>query len=288
MDKMHTYRARLLVLFLGLGLGACTEVIDIELDSTFQRLVVFGSVTTDSIRHGVELSASSDYFSNAPSPKISGARVELKFEGNSLLLEEQDTIPGLYLTPTAFRGTPLTTYTLFLSQIDVDGDGILESYEAESTMPAIPQPDSITLLYFQTPFISGYQVSMYLPDPPTRQWYGFKLKRNQITLSERLSDYSVQPDDFFNGTYVYGLPVGFLSDEDPAEAVQPGDTITFELESIDQEYFNFVVDAQLEIAGNNPLFSGPSSNIRSNIDNQGKGVFTALSIGRVSLMIPAE
>ena len=82
--------------------------------------------------------------------------------------------------------------------------------------------------------------------------------------------------------------MGFLSDDDPEEAVQPGDTITFELQSITQNYYNFVVDAQLEIAGNNPLFSGPSSNVRSNIDNDGKGIFTASSIQRVSVVIPGE
>jgi len=288
MDRKRAYRTGFLALILGIGLGACTEVIDIELDSTFQRLIVYGSVTTDSIHHGIELSASSDYFSNAPSPKISDARVELKFDGNSMLLEEHDTIPGLYLTPIAFRGTPLTTYTLNLSQIDVDGDGSFESYMAESTMPDIPQLDSIGLLYFDSPFVSGYQVSTYFLNPPSREWYGFKIKRNQYLLSERISDYSVQPDDFFNGTYIFGLPVGFLSDDNPIEAIIPGDTVTFELQSIQQDYFNFVVDAQLEIAGNNPLFSGPSSNIRSNIDNQGKGIFTALSIGRVSIVVPGE
>lgn len=271
-----------------LGIYSCTEQIEIDLGTTYQRFIVYGTVSTDLAFHQVDLSTSSDYFSNSPSPKISNALVELSFNGNSILLEEHDTIPGRYLTPFEYQGIPLTSYTLNISQVDVDGDGIFEEYEAESAIPAIPVLDSIGLIYFQSPFISGYQVLMYAMDPPTREWYGFKLRRNQFLLSEKLSNYTVQPDDFFNGTYIYGLPVGFLSDDDPDEAIMPGDTITFELQSITQEYYNFVVDAQLEIAGNNPLFSGPSSNVRSNISNEGKGVFSALSVARVSVIIPVE
>jgi len=90
---------------------------------------------------------------------------------------------------------------------------------------------------------------------------------------------------FSNGTYIYGLPVGFVADDEPEEELFPGDTITFELNSIEQAYYNFIIDAQLEIAGNNPLFSGPSANIRSNIDNDAKGIFTAYSIGRASVTL---
>ena len=74
-------------------------------------------------------------------------------------------------------------------------------------------------------------------------------------------------------------------DEDPREALMPGDTVTLELNSIDLDYYNFIVDAQLEIMGNNPLFSGPAANVRSNIDNQGKGIFTAYPVQRVSAIL---
>ncbi len=65
----------------------------------------------------------------------------------------------------------------------------------------------------------------------------------------------------------------------------PGDTVTLELNSIDQAYYDFVGDAQLEIWGNNPLFSGPPANVRSNIDNDAIGIFTAYSIERASAIV---
>jgi hypothetical protein len=126
---------------------------------------------------------------------------------------------------------------------------------------------------------------MYAQDLPSREWYNFKIWKNSDLLTDTLSKFAVQPDDFFNGSYIYGLPVGFLWDDDPREALQPGDSVTLELNSIEKAYYDFVVDAQLEIMGNNPLFSGPPANVRSNIDNGGKGIFTAYSAHRVSVIV---
>lgn len=270
------------------GLVSCTEIIDIELDSTYQRLVVYGCVTTDSLHHRVQLSTSSDYFSNKPSPRVKNAVVELEYGDKLIQLREHDTIPGLYLARPAFRGIPNTTYLLHISQVDVDEDGVFETYNAASTIPPMAQLDSIQLAYFQSPFVSGYQVLMFAQDPPTREWYNYKIWRNSILLTDTLSKYTVQTDDFYNGTYIYGLPVGFLWNDDPSGGLQPGDTITFELNSVDEAYYNFVQDAQLEIMGNNPLFSGPSANVRSNIDNGGKGIFTAYSVQRASAILGEE
>ncbi|HER08642.1 MAG TPA: DUF4249 domain-containing protein [Bacteroides sp.] len=285
MRRTIPYRYGVILLMAALALPACQEVIDIELDTTYRRLVVFGTVTTDSLHHQVRLSTTSDYFSNQPAPAVSDALVELKMGETVLRLEELDSVPGLYQTPVAFRGKPLTRYHLHISQVDVDNDGIFESYEAETTMPVTPMLDSIRLVYFQTPFFSGYQVFMFAMDSPEREWYGFKIWKNSDLLTDELSDYRVQSDDFVNGKYIYGLPVGFLTDSDPRQTLLPGDTVTLELNSIGEDFFDFISDAQLEIMGNNPLFSGPSANVHSNIGNNGIGIFTAYSLRSVSVIV---
>lgn len=285
MTVKRRYYTFYLLALMAAGMISCTEIIEIELDSTYRRLVVFGTITTDSIHHQVRLSTSSDYFSNMPSPRVTDAVVELEFENSSIRLLENDTIPGLYLAPDAFRGKPNTAYYLRISQVDVNEDGEAETYHAATVMPDCAQVDSLRLSYFQSPFVSGYQVLMFAQDPPTREWYSYKMWKNNDLLTDTLSKYSVQSDDFYNGTYIYGLPVGFLWDDEPREALQPGDTVTLELNSIEQAHYDFILDAQLEIMGNNPLFSGPSSNVRSNIDNGGKGIFTAYSVSRVSVIL---
>ena len=70
----------LLLMGVVLGLASCTEIIDVELDSTYTRLVVYGEITTDSVHHQVSLTKSSDYFSNKPPPPVSDAVVELEFD----------------------------------------------------------------------------------------------------------------------------------------------------------------------------------------------------------------
>jgi hypothetical protein len=265
---------------------SCTEVIDIELDSTYTRLVVEGTVTTDSLRHGVRLSATSDYFSNEKAPAISGAEVKIEYDGNVVRLTENDTVPGFYQTPTAFRGEIGTTYRLQISGVDADGDGNTETYHAESTMPGGVRLDSVSLKYASTFFASGYEVYMYALDPPTRDWYNIKFWKNSDLLTDTLIKYNAQSDEFYNGSYLfYGLPIGFYNDEYPREILEEGDTVTLELNSITEFYYNFVVDAQLEIIGNIPLFSGPAANIRSNLDNGARGCFTAYSIERSSVLV---
>ena len=263
----------------------CTEKIDIDLDSTYARLVVDGVVTTDSAEHYVLLSLTSDYFSNKPSPKVQNAVVELSFENEIIQLIESETIPGRYEAPYAFRGEIGTTYDLDISQLDVNQDGEEELYHASSTMAGGSELEKIELKYYPTPVVNGYTVFMYLyHQPEIREWFGFKLKKNSDLLTDTLYKYSVLSDEIFDSGYFPGLPVGFLSDDDPREAVHPGDTITFELNCIEEAYYNFISEAQLELAGNFPLFSGPPSNIVSNIDNGAMGTFTAYSIQRYSII----
>ncbi len=264
---------------------ACTEKIDVELDTTYARLVVEGVVSSDSMNHYVLLSLTSDYFSNKPSPKVQNAVVELSFENETIQLIESETIPGRYETPYAFSGVIGTTYDLDISQVDVDQDGEEEFYHASSTMAGGSELEKIELKYYPTPVVSGYTVFVYLYHPiESRDWFGFNLIKNSDILTDSLSKYSVVSDELFDTGYFPGLPAGFLSDDDPRQAVHPGDTITFELNCIEEAYYNFISEAQLELAGNFPLFSGPPSNIVSNIDNGAMGTFTAYSIQRYSVV----
>lgn len=284
----YVYQLALLIIAVIIN-ASCTEVVDIELDSTYTRLVVEGGVSSDSVFHGVSLSLSSDYFANQAAPRVRNAEVYLDFDDTSLLLEEHDTIPGLYQTPYAFSGGIGTTYMLSIDRVDVNEDGIFESYNASSTMPGGVVFDSILLNYSRTVYGSGWEVYMFALDPPTKDWYGFRFLKNNELLYPDLADYGVQSDDFYNGKYLfYGIPIGYFSDDEPDEQLFPGDTVTLELHSIDGDFYDFVGDAQLELFGNNPLFSGPPANIRSNISNGAAGAFTAISIYRASAIVPTE
>jgi len=265
---------------------SCTEIVDIELDSTYTRLVVYGTVTTDSIHHEVELTTTTDYFFSEAPPQVDNATVTVSFNGSTVTLQPSPERPGTYFFPEAVRGVPGVQYDLLIEDVDIDQDGISETYSASTVMPGILPPDSISVQKFISPFFSGYQVAIWSPDPPGANYYNFKLWRNNELLNKRLSDYTVQPDDLFQDNYIPGLPIGFLNDDDEDEVVLPGDTVTLELNSIREEYYNFITEAQNEIFGNNPLFSGPPANVSTNLENGAVGIFTAYSIERVSKIIP--
>jgi hypothetical protein len=286
MRLRSTYPIYLILIGVVILFSACTERIDIDLDSTYARLVVEGEVTSDSLRHFVILTITSDYFSNKPAPRVQDALVELTFGDVTIQMIENHEQPGLYETPYAFPGVIGTTYELDISGVDVDQDGVEESYHASSTMSGGPVLEYIELNYYPTPFASGYTVFMYASHPTEqRDWFGFKLRKNNDLLTDSLIKYSVVSDELFDTGYFPGLPVGFLSDDNPREAVEPGDTITLELNCIEKAYYDFVNEAQLEITGYYPLFSGPPSNVTSNIDNGALGIFTAYSIQRYSLVM---
>ncbi len=280
------FPASLLLFALLSFMVACTEIIDIDLDSTYTRLVVYGTITTDSIQHEVELTATTDYFFSEAPPPVENATVIVSFANSAVTLEASTERPGIYFFPQPIKGVPGTQYDLLIEDVDVDQDGISETYSASTTMPGIAPPDSVSVQQFITPFFSGYQVAIWSPDPPGVNFYNFKLWRNDELLNQRISDYTVQPDDLFQDNYIPGLPIGFLNDDEEDEAVFPGDTVTLEVNSITREYYDFITEAQNEIFGNNPLFSGPPANVSSNIGNDAVGIFTAYSIERVSKIIP--
>jgi len=265
---------------------SCTEVVEIELDSTYKRLVVYGTITTDNVRHYVELTTTSDYFFNDEPPPVTGADVTIRAGDSLITLRESEIWPGIYQMEDSYAGQPGIRYTLTISNVDIDQDGETEIYSATATMPTLAKADSITLTKFITPFFSGYQVALWSPEPPGTNYYSYKLARNDELIQKRLSQFTVQPDDFFNDNYISGVPVGFLDDEDEDEFVVPGDKVTLVINSITEDYYNFVVDAQNEIFGNNPLFSGPPANVSSNIDGDAVGIFTAWAIDRVTATVP--
>lgn len=270
-----------------LTLWNCTERIEVEVDSSFTRLVVEGYINTDTTAHWVRLSTSSDYFHNQAAPAVRGAAVSIGDGQNLHVLTESDTCPGTYYTAPGYYGVPGRTYTLHIRDVDIDGDGHGEEYSASSRLNPVNPIDSISLRYFDAFGTTGYEVQVYAWDSPKRDWYAFKVRKNGVLLTDTLNEMIVQNDDFFNGNYTYGITSQFLSNEKSGEVVEIGDTITFEINGITEDYYNYILEAQSQIFHQTPLFSGPPANIRTNLDNDAIGYFTAYSVRYCSTIATA-
>ncbi len=268
--------------------ASCTEEVEIELDSTFTRLVVFGEITTDTTTHEVELKKSADYFFNQPAERISNARVELSYSDTAFVLQENPEAPGIYQTPSDFFGSPGKTYTLTIGEVDIDEDGEDESYTASSYLAPINPIDSITLMYTANSFFSGWEIQVWTWDPlGVKNYYVFKALVNGVLVTDTLNELIIQNDDLFDGNYTYGITSQFLMDSGD-EYLKPGDVVTFEANGITEEYYNFLLQAQTESFGQNPLFSGPPANVSTNLSNGALGFFTAYSVSRASKVVPEE
>jgi hypothetical protein len=265
---------------------ACTERIDIELDSTYTRLVVYGEITSDTAVHTVQLSLSGDYYSNTQRA-VSNAIVSISDGTETIYLIENAGIKGLYETNEDFYGIPGKSYSLLIDNVDLFGDGNIQRYEALTTMPRINPMDSISLKYTNITFFSGWEVQVYAWDPAeTKDYYAFKVYKNGILLTDTLTELLVQSDDLFNGNYTNGISSQFLRDTKPDERARPGDTVIFELNSITRDFYEFVIELQNEVFPSTPLFSGPRANIKSNISNGALGIFHAYSLDRKSVIVP--
>jgi hypothetical protein len=259
-----------------LFLTSCTERIDIELDESFTRLVVYGTITTDTTRHYVELSETTSYYYNEAPPPVSGASVEIADDlGNVVQLAEVE--PGKYSTPPLFAAIPGRTYTLRIELAEeINGN---KFYLATSSVNPIYPIDSIGLVSRPDWGEKGfYEVTCYYQDPPTKDFYMFNIYKNGEMLTDTITDRFVTDDSFYNGNYTNGIGIGYLDQSNEREVLHAGDTITFQGCNITEEYFNFVQTLQTETSYQSPLFSGPPANVKGNINNGAVGFFAAYGV----------
>jgi hypothetical protein len=269
-----------IIIFLGLRLVSCTERINIELDESSVRLVVEGSVTTDTMVHKVILSKSTSYYYDQMAPAVTGALVTISYGANIIQLNE--VTPGVYETDSTFFGIEGVTYKLDIVLADALG-GYTE-YSATSPMSQIVNIDSLKLLFHPDWSEFGmWEVKCFFQDPPTSDYYRYLVSSNGRLITDTLDEWFITDDRFFRGAYVDGTTVAVLEQGSDNEGLEEGDEVTIELDCIAKDYAMFLSEAQMELMGSNPLFSGPPANVNGNISNGAIGIFAAYTTSRAKV-----
>ena len=264
------------------AMSSCTERIDLPLDESSFRLVVEGEVSTDTAAHSVYLTKSTSYYYNQEPPVVTGASVNIT-DGENVyeLLEEE---PGIYRTSPDFHGIEGVIYTLNIKLSSPLGG--FTDYTASSVLARLVTLDSVSLQYFPEYGDMGlWEVKCRLQDSPIADFYRFELYRNKHLITHKLSKWQVTDDTFFNGLYATGIIVDYLDQSSDNEKLVSGDTLTVELNCISREYYSFIQDAQSELRGSNPLFSGPGANVKGNISNGAIGFFAAYPVSRAYAIV---
>lgn len=280
---MKFVKSTLIIYLLSVLVFSCTERIEIPLDESYTRLVVDGSITTDTMAHTVVLLTSSSYYYNQSPPVVSGAQVSITDGTQTFELRENPA--GVYRTDPTVYGIGGRTYTLQIKLANAIVGHM--DYSASSKLNPISQLDSVSLMFH--PDWSDYgiwEVKCYVQEPPTVDFYRFLILKNQIMLTDTLNEWFITDDKFFNGSYTNGATVAYLQQGSKQEGLMKGDTVTVEVNNIGTEYYNFLLEAQAELRGSNPLFSGPPANIKGNISNGAIGFFSAYSATRSYAVTP--
>jgi hypothetical protein len=262
---------------------------NIDVDNAAPRLVITGSITTDTMPHIVSVSQTIGYFGNDDIKTFSGAIVKINEERLFSLGN------GRYATNASFFGVPGQTYVLDV-ELDYDGNGAPEHYSAQTTVPTMHLLDSISLHLM--PSLATYDlvwsIFAHFQDQPGPNTYGAHLYINDIQYTKKLQQYYLNTFNEAAAEAQYiSFPVFFIRrelslDEEDKIYLYAGDTITFELNNIDVVYFDFLRAARLEISGGNPLFAGPPANMPGNISGGALGVFGAYTVSRKSVVLKEE
>jgi hypothetical protein len=261
-------------------------------------IVIYGRLTDDFKYQEVNVSRSSPYFDDEPNKGISEAVVTIQSSNNNYYhFTEADTIPGLYRSDIKFSAQGGVSYFLSV-EVDFNGDGVTEKYEASTTVLPRITIDSLSLESIKMFGHHNYILFMHFQDSPEENYYFFNVAHNDSLLTAKLSDYGISDNTMFKGQYVKGQLYLFddisNKEKDSEESrkrsvyLQDGDRITAEGGLIPKGFFDFISQCQKEQRGENPMFGGPASNILTNISNGGVGYFTGYCLNRVKIEFKAD
>jgi len=245
------------IFFLLIIFTSCTALININTDDAEPRLIIFGTISSDSTRHSVQITRSAGYFSDEDPPAITNAVVTISTE-NEVFTLLQDTIPGVYFTDS-IAGKPYETYTLDV-WLDFDNDGITEHYRAVSKMPQGPRVDSI--------YLSDYIIDKF----PVLFLFGevFMNPENENNLCIYTAKNN-EKKGLFNYFMIFTPDmIVMLGDRYPLPffargGIHVGDTVNFRVDNLSTDYAIFLEQAKGEMGVSMPFFSSPPAEVVTNI-----------------------
>lgn len=285
-----------LIAVLGLLIASCTEDIVMELPEGRKIPVVEGSITDECKRHEVILSYSSELYSTGSREMISGAKVYVTGNNDTIWYYEQENRPGHYLTDSVagvknrryhfevrveentLYSTPLIIYADTKMSNNpssgIDSVGLLPLRNQEG-IPFVDENAAVCVCpYFQTlsnPDIV-YLVELYLNG---------RLFKNRPSKLFNLYPMQGYAGYYFNGPEMLKnnteIPVGVMN----KSYLHEGDVIGVKLYSISEDYEYFLIGQKLAI-GVNPVmgaFPAMFSNLFSNCNAIGWFNATSVLVG---------
>jgi hypothetical protein len=291
-----------------LSMISCQKSVDIDFQTNDRRLVVRGEFTNDTTVQSIRLYRSGSVTTGRPQTVVSGAKTFITDGIDTFTYLENPGSPGLYQTPRTCCGIGGHTYTLYISNVDIDGDGSDEEYTAQTMMPMPVRFDSLVSFYgvngdniAGTVANLGYYTTFYGgPD----YLYDYVIVNNSDTLST-ISDnlgtgWLTTQESFYQakkenvpGLTANGRAAFWI--EPPRHVVKKGDTICIVGLNFNKDQYEFLkafdnnttggslmednVYDQLRIPANLPTNMQPS--------DKAAGYFLIYSVSRINRVFEA-
>ncbi len=249
---------------------ACTDEIDIDLNSSDPQVIIEGSITNQPGPYFIKLSKSVNFSDANNFPTISGATVTITDNNgaNEVLTETQ---PGLYATNT-LAGTPGNTYTL---TVVYNG----KTFTSTSTMPIPVSLDSLAAneSLFSPPGqgSTNFIITPKYTDPGA---FGNNYRFIQYLNGQRDNSIVVYNDNVNNGA-INTRPI-ISQDFD----IKQGDTVIVEMQNIDKANYDYLFSLSA-VSGNGPGGGTTPSNPVSNITDGALGYFSAHTTQKVTIVV---
>ncbi len=245
--------------------SACEEVVKLDLQEGDVKLVVEGSITTESVPE-VILSNSTAYYENE-SNYISDALVIIS-DDNSLLdtLKEDASQKGRYISTKTYTGEIGRTYKLQILHNN-------KIYEAEDYLAKVGEIDSINIKVCGNKLREDFFVYLFAKESPELgQYYMWKTFVNGKNIS-KLEYLSIETDEQINGKQINNVPIysDLFYDE---ELIEGGEEIYIKQYSISKQAYRFLYKLSEQVGGGG-MFDTPVSNVKGNISGDALGFFMA-------------
>ena len=238
-----------LILLLGFSLLGCEDVIDVDLPTGEDKIVIDAEILWQKGGDGsiqtIKISRMAAYYDPSV-PKVSGAEVYISNSTGTQFIFSESEEAGFYVCSN-FVPQLNETYTL---SVRVDD----QEYTAVETMMPVSKIERVEQKLVDDFGTEEMEVAFYFNDPANEtNFYLGAFNSGVLTYPE----YDLEDDEFSNGNEIRTS----FSHED----LKPGATVEISLKGVSERFYNYM-SLILDATDPDP-FSSPAAGIKGNITN---------------------
>jgi len=262
---------------------SCTSRMNLDVKSVPTTICIYGYIQSHSSFQTIEITKTSSFFSNLVNKPIVDANVVITSSDSITYKYMYVSDLGVYCSQKPFTPKFPLNYHLCV-KCDVDGDGVVEKYEADTRAGRSIKIDTMICEYGEFLGKGYYSANLYFNEPKGEDYYLYRFFLNDSLVYRKVSKFMTWKDDLLDGEYINGR--GFyrfhcLSDIDKYTEeekydnffIKKGDILKIEGAIVEKGFYDFILQCHIKQKGENPFFGGPGANITSNISNGGVGYF---------------